>query len=89
MGTPAFSVSSATKAALRNFARTCALDLKGTGVCVSLLSLDTAVTPGLKGFAGDARDALYTALKEQTPLGRIADLGSRLKGAGGPPMRML
>jgi len=31
MGTPAFSVYSATKAAIRNFARSWALDLKGTG----------------------------------------------------------
>jgi NAD(P)-dependent dehydrogenase (short-subunit alcohol dehydrogenase family) len=34
MGTAAFSVYSATKAAIRNFARSWALDLKGTGIRV-------------------------------------------------------
>lgn len=74
MGTPAFSVYSATKAALRNFARTWALDLQGTGIRVNVLSPGATLTPGLEGVvAADARDALYRALKAQTPLGRIAD----------------
>jgi NAD(P)-dependent dehydrogenase (short-subunit alcohol dehydrogenase family) len=74
MGTPAFSVYSATKAALRNFARTWALDLQGTGIRVNVLSPGATMTPGLEGVvAADARDALYSALKSQTPLGRIAD----------------
>lgn len=74
MGTPAFSVYSATKAALRNFARTWALDLRGTGIRVNVLSPGATLTPGLEGVAtGEARDALFAALKEQTPLGRIAD----------------
>jgi NAD(P)-dependent dehydrogenase (short-subunit alcohol dehydrogenase family) len=38
MGTPAFSVYSATKAAIRNFARSWALDLKTTGIRVNVLS---------------------------------------------------
>ena len=38
MGTPAFSVYSASKAAIRNFARSWALDLKGTGIRVNVLS---------------------------------------------------
>jgi NAD(P)-dependent dehydrogenase (short-subunit alcohol dehydrogenase family) len=38
MGTPAFSVYSATKAAIRNFARCWAMDLKGTGIRVNVLS---------------------------------------------------
>lgn len=73
MGTPAFSVYSATKAALRNFARTWTLDLQGTGIRVNVLSPGATMTPGLEGVAGDAPDALYSALKAQTPLGRIAD----------------
>lgn len=73
-GTPAFSVYSATKAALRNFARTWALDLQGTGIRVNVLSPGATLTPGLEGVAkGEARDALFEALKAQTPLGRIAD----------------
>lgn len=74
MGTPAFSVYSATKAALRNFARSWALDLQGTGIRVNVLSPGATMTPGLQGVvAEEARDAFYTALKAQTPLGRIAD----------------
>jgi NAD(P)-dependent dehydrogenase (short-subunit alcohol dehydrogenase family) len=38
MGTPRFSVYSATKAAIRNFARSWALDLRGTGIRVNVLS---------------------------------------------------
>ncbi|HDJ2774658.1 TPA: SDR family NAD(P)-dependent oxidoreductase, partial [Serratia rubidaea] len=38
MGTPAFSVYSASKAAIRNFARSWALDLQGTGIRVNVLS---------------------------------------------------
>ena len=52
MGTPAFSVYSATKAAIRNFARSWALDLKGTGIRVNVLS------PGAtrrQGFSMDWR----------------------------------
>src|SRR6202045_482164 len=47
MGTPAFSVYSATKAAIRNFARSWALDLKGTGIRVNVLSPGATTTPGL------------------------------------------
>jgi NAD(P)-dependent dehydrogenase (short-subunit alcohol dehydrogenase family) len=73
VGTPAFSVYSATKAALRNFARSWALDLQGTGIRVNVLSPGATQTPGLEGVAGESPDALYNALKAQTPLGRIAD----------------
>ena len=38
MGTPRFSVYSATKAAVRNFARSWAQDLRGTGIRVNVLS---------------------------------------------------
>ena len=73
-GTPAFSVYSATKAAVRNFARSWALDLKGTGIRVNVLSPGPTLTPGLEGLAdGVARDALFDVLKSQTPLGRLAD----------------
>ncbi|MEO9963873.1 MAG: SDR family NAD(P)-dependent oxidoreductase, partial [Nisaea sp.] len=37
-GTPAFSIYSASKAAVRNLARSWALDLKGTGIRVDVLS---------------------------------------------------
>lgn len=47
MGTPAFSVYSASKAAVRNFARSWALDLQGTGIRVNVLSPGSTATPGL------------------------------------------
>src|SRR5882757_4537774 len=75
MGTPAFSVYSATKAAIRNFARSWALDLKGTGIRVNVLSPGTTATPGLlNGLARTGqKDAMIAGLIEQAPLGRMAD----------------
>lgn len=74
MGTPAFSIYSATKAAIRNLARSWALDLKGTGVRVNVLSPGATATPGLHGVAvAGGEDAIYEQLIAQTPLGRIAD----------------
>lgn len=71
-GTPAFSVYSATKAAIRNFARSWALDLKGTGIRVNVLSPGATETPGLKGLVTvGEEDALLEDLAAQIPLGRI------------------
>ncbi|WMJ68391.1 SDR family oxidoreductase [Stenotrophomonas sp. 24(2023)] len=74
MGTPAFSVYSATKAAVRNFARSWVLDLKERKIRVNVLSPGPVVTPGLLGVApaGQA-DALVAAFAEQIPLGRAGD----------------
>ncbi|SDW65317.1 NAD(P)-dependent dehydrogenase, short-chain alcohol dehydrogenase family [Pseudomonas syringae] len=73
MGTQAFSVYSATKAALRNFARSWALDLKGTGIRVNVISPGPISTPGLDlALAGTGqRDAVIAAMIEQLPLGRM------------------
>jgi len=38
MGTPRFSIYSATKAAVRNFARSWAQDLRGSGIRINVLS---------------------------------------------------
>src|ERR1700677_3707506 len=74
MGTPAFSVYSATKAAIRNFARSWTLDLKGSGIRVNVLSPGATATPGLiDGLAKTGQsDALIAGLSAQTPLGRMA-----------------
>ena len=69
-GTPAMSVYSATKAAVRNFARTWALDLKGRGVRVNVVSPGPIRTPGY--------DNLITSEVEQAmvagiPLGRVGE----------------
>ena len=62
MGTPAFSVYSATKAAIRNFARCWALDLKGTGIRVNVLSPGATTTPGLlNGLAKTGRQETLLA----------------------------
>jgi NAD(P)-dependent dehydrogenase (short-subunit alcohol dehydrogenase family) len=73
MGTPAFSVYSATKAAIRNFARSWALDLKGTGIRVNVLSPGATDTPGLHGVfePSGQQDAILAELAAQSPLGRI------------------
>jgi NAD(P)-dependent dehydrogenase (short-subunit alcohol dehydrogenase family) len=73
MGTPAFSVYSATKAAIRNFARSWALDLKMTGIRVNVLSPGATATPGLlNGLASTGQqDALISGLIAQTPAGRM------------------
>lgn len=73
MGTPAFSVYSATKAALRNFARSWALDLKGTGIRVNVLSPGPISTPGLDlALSGTGqKDAIIDAMVAQIPLDRV------------------
>jgi NAD(P)-dependent dehydrogenase (short-subunit alcohol dehydrogenase family) len=75
IGTPAFSIYSASKAAIRNLARSWTLDLKGTGIRVNVLSPGATATPGLlNGLARTGqKDAMIAGLIEQTPLGRMAD----------------
>ncbi|WP_320197401.1 SDR family NAD(P)-dependent oxidoreductase [Agrobacterium sp. rho-13.3] len=74
MGTAAFSVYSATKAAIRNFARSWALDLKGSGIRVNVLSPGATETPGLKGLVTPAEEAaLLERLAAQNPLDRVAN----------------
>jgi NAD(P)-dependent dehydrogenase (short-subunit alcohol dehydrogenase family) len=74
MGTPAFSVYSASKAAIRNLARSWALDLKGTGIRVNVLSPGPTETPGLlRGLARTGKqEAMIAGLIAQTPLGRMS-----------------
>jgi NAD(P)-dependent dehydrogenase (short-subunit alcohol dehydrogenase family) len=75
MGTAAFSIYSASKAAIRNLARSWTLDLKGTGIRANVLSPGATATPGLlNGLARTGqKDAMIAGLIEQSPLGLIAD----------------
>ena len=73
-GTPAFSVYSASKAAVRNLARSWVLDLKEQGIRVNTLSPGPIHTPGLVDLAGDdpaAQKGLLDHLTSQIPLGRM------------------
>jgi NAD(P)-dependent dehydrogenase (short-subunit alcohol dehydrogenase family) len=74
-GIPAMSVYSATKAAVRSFARSWILDLKGRGIRVNVLSPGHTVTPGLNRLLGTNEQA---AVVSTIPMERMAtpdDLG--------------
>ena len=74
MGTASFSVYSATKAAVRNFARSWILDLKGRDIRVNVLSPGPIKTPGLLGIVGEGQQqALLDEFASQIPLGRVGD----------------
>lgn len=72
MGTPAFSIYSATKAAVRNLARSWAQDLRGTGIRVNVLSPGPIRTDLMLSAVGEEGAASFGA---QTALGRIGDIG--------------
>ncbi|STR71458.1 3-oxoacyl-ACP reductase [Raoultella ornithinolytica] len=73
-GTANFSVYSASKAAVRNFARSWALDLQGRGIRVNVVSPGPVKTPRLGGLvAEEERQGLFDALAAQVPLGRIGE----------------
>jgi len=75
-GTANFSVYSASKAAVRNFARSWALDLKDRGIRVNAVSPGPVRTPGLAGLAPvEARQGLFDFLASQVPLGRLGEPG--------------
>jgi len=75
-GTANFSVYSASKAAVRNFARSWALDLKDRGIRVNAISPGPVRTPGLGGLVPDeARQGLFDFLASQVPLGRLGEPG--------------
>lgn len=80
-GTASASIYSATKAAIRSFARNWILDLKSRGIRVNVISPGTIETPGLKALFPDqevARQVLIH-LATQAPLGRVgtpAEIGA-------------
>jgi NAD(P)-dependent dehydrogenase (short-subunit alcohol dehydrogenase family) len=75
MGTPAFSVYSASKAAIRNLARNWAVDLKGTGIRVNVLTPGSTKTPGLINVleGSGMLDNLASAMIDGIPLGRMGE----------------
>jgi NAD(P)-dependent dehydrogenase (short-subunit alcohol dehydrogenase family) len=73
VGTPAFSVYSATKAAVRSFARNWTLDLKGSGIRVNAISPGVVPTPGydLLGLTGEEIQGFIEVQAQTIPLGRV------------------
>jgi NAD(P)-dependent dehydrogenase (short-subunit alcohol dehydrogenase family) len=72
-GMPAFSVYSATKAAVRSFARSWTVDLKERKIRVNVVSPGPIETPGLAGVVKteEERQAFYNQMASGVPLGRI------------------
>jgi NAD(P)-dependent dehydrogenase (short-subunit alcohol dehydrogenase family) len=69
-GAPAFSVYSASKAAVRNLARTWAEDLKSTGIRVNVLSPGATATELAREALGVEGQKAFASI---TPLQRMAD----------------
>jgi NAD(P)-dependent dehydrogenase (short-subunit alcohol dehydrogenase family) len=72
-GTPAFSVYSATKAAVRSFARNWTLDLKERKIRVNAISPGLVPTPGydLLGLTKDQVQGFVDVQLTNIPLGRV------------------
>jgi NAD(P)-dependent dehydrogenase (short-subunit alcohol dehydrogenase family) len=74
--TPAFSVYSASKASVRNFARSWTLDLKARGIRVNVISLGPIKTPALLDLAGPnaaQQQGMLDHMASTVPLGRVGD----------------
>jgi NAD(P)-dependent dehydrogenase (short-subunit alcohol dehydrogenase family) len=69
-GAPGMTAYSASKAAVRNLARSWAEDLKGTGIRVNVLSPGATATELAKAALGEEGQKVYAAM---TPLQRMAD----------------
>lgn len=74
-GVPAFGVYSATKAAVRSFARTWTAELKDRKIRVNAVSPGPIDTPGLRGLTQteEERKAFYEKLAADVPLGRVGE----------------
>ncbi|MDX2852707.1 SDR family NAD(P)-dependent oxidoreductase [Actinacidiphila glaucinigra] len=73
VGSEAFGVYGASKAAVRSFARTWANELRGRSIRVNSISPGPIDTPGIDGLAADPeqRAQLKGFLAGQVPLGRM------------------
>jgi len=69
-GAPGMTAYSASKAAVRNLARTWAEDLKGTGIRVNVLSPGATATDLAKASLGEEGQKVFASM---TPLQRMAD----------------
>lgn len=65
------SVYSATKAAIRSFARTWTVDLKSRGIRVNVVSPGMVLTPAMQTYL-QANDGAEAWMKQTIPFGRLA-----------------
>jgi NAD(P)-dependent dehydrogenase (short-subunit alcohol dehydrogenase family) len=74
-GIPAFSVYSASKAAVRNFARSWILDLAPRKIRINVLVPGATSTPGWHNLAPstDVHEGMVSAVQATTPLGRLGN----------------
>ena len=77
-GYPSLSVYNASKAAVRSFARTWIVDLKGRDIRINVLSPGTTATPGLSHFMTEEERASAIAT---VPLGRLGTPDDLAKAA--------
>ncbi|MGZ6066849.1 MAG: SDR family NAD(P)-dependent oxidoreductase [Polyangiales bacterium] len=75
-GAPAFTAYSASKAAVRNLARTWAEDLKGTGIRVNVLSPGAVATELAKTALGEEGLKSYGAMTALQRMGDPAEVGA-------------
>lgn len=69
-GLPGLSIYSATKAAIRSFARTWTTDLKTRGIRVNVVSPGMILTPSMDRYL-TAQPGAEDALKQMTPFARL------------------
>jgi NAD(P)-dependent dehydrogenase (short-subunit alcohol dehydrogenase family) len=74
-GQPSFGIYAASKAAIRSFTRTWAVELAGRGIRVNNVVPGPTATPGLRGLAPDeqAADTLLENFRASMPLGRLVE----------------
>lgn len=72
MGLGALSVYSASKAAIRSFARTWTTDLKSRGIRVNVVSPGMVLTPAMHAYLARHAGA-EGALTQMIPFGRLAE----------------
>ncbi|WP_156755643.1 SDR family NAD(P)-dependent oxidoreductase [Actinokineospora pegani] len=70
-GSPGMSVYAATKAAIRNFARSWALELAPRGIRVTALCPGPVETPGMKGVLGQLARSGDSGRGMEVPIGRM------------------
>ena len=81
-GTENFSVYSASKAAVRNFARTWLLELKPRNIRVNAISPGPVHTPGLAGLVpSEHQEGLLAHLATLVPIGRLGQPSEVAKAA--------